>query len=707
MAGTEKLTYGPIVTLLTRCQQDFPASNTIAFQDTHARYLTGPTEYDHITAPDILGGYPGLPAPPSNAGWDQYALPIEVKLEADPVDPTSNVVSATGTNVSTIAQLVKSARSLLFASSHCYVFVIGIYSKSHRMRIYRFDRSGSVSCGFDYHDKPLAIREFLWRLVNPLHGIPNTVTMREEVKRFDSSVVLNKSNCRWVKVRLNRDTFLSRRISANSSSGSANLPYYDVEGFTFGPALYKSSGLFSRATYVTRILVDDAWHQRVRRPESEFYERIQERYAELRTKPEFDWVRQIYPDVDSVPDWIPGLPEYYGYLDLANLESTSGTDSERGHTTVTFRLQNQNETSERSRGRSLTGPVGRPLVDYPTTKDLVVAVRDAVAFHCSVCGVLHRDISTGNILFVEVSGRLRGFLHDFDYATFVPCDFGLARPEDLVVLNTQKNPDKELTGTPQFMAIEILAKQAQMHLSEEDIPEEELLKLTHMAHHDLESFYWVMVWILLRYANHNHRHGDKACTKLFDHADNEDAKAYKENWLYIPKSEPLTIIKNEPLNAVRPLFMDDIYTTHSEFIEALTKTANASSWPTNDSKLHIEQPGPRQDAIDTSGVSRVASRRSSRLTSVSTPDEGMDAGEVALQTAANIPLPQSLASEPPQSSDNPSARRSIRIAMNRISAQIDSPGPVYALKRRSSAVNEDGSPRKRRRQSGSRRSDRE
>ncbi|KAF9004084.1 hypothetical protein BDQ17DRAFT_476421 [Cyathus striatus] len=574
-----------MVTLLTGCQRDFPAAKTITFQDTHARYLSGPTEYDHTTAPDILGGYPGLPAPPSNAGWDQYALPIEVKLAPDPVDPTSNTVSASKTNVGTIAQLVKSARSLLFASSHCYVFVIGVYSNSHRMRIYRFDRSGSVSCGFDYHDKPLAIREFFWRLVNPLHSIPNTVVgwdetirrptnydiriMREEVKHFDSSVILDRSNCRWVKVRLNRDTFLSRRVSANSSSDSTSsaagptnsdqdLPYYDVEGFTFGPALYKSSGLFSRATYVTRILVDvpghgyhefvmkDAWHQRIRRPESEFYERIQERYAELRTKPEFDWVRQIYPDVDSIPNWIPGLPEYYGYLDLADLQSTSGTDSERGHTTVTLRLQNQNETSERSRGRSLTGPVGRPLVDYPTTKDLVVAIRDAVVGHfiARACGVLHRDISTGNILLFEDSGSLRGFLHDFDYATFVPCDFGLAKPEDQIILSTQKNPDKELTGTPQFMAIEILAKQVQMQLKGDEVVQEHLLKLAHMSHHDLESFYWVMIWILLRYANH--KQGHKACSQLFDHADNYVAKALKEHWLYIPDLEPLMIDENAP-----------------------------------------------------------------------------------------------------------------------------------------------------------------
>ncbi|KAF8997893.1 hypothetical protein BDQ17DRAFT_1428788 [Cyathus striatus] len=636
--------------------------------------------------PDILGAYPGLGTPLSNAGWDQYTLPIEVKREPDPVDPKSDTISATTYNVGTIAQLVKNARNLLFASSCCYVYVIGVYSTTHQMRIYRFDRSGSVSCGFSYLQKPQVIREFLWRLVNPLHGIPNTIVgwdetirlpntkdikiMQEEVKRFDSSVILDKSNCRWVKVRLNRDAFLSRRINGDSSSGSTsssvvttgsdqNLPYYDVEGFTFGPALYKSSGLFSRATYVTRILVDvpdhgyhefvmkDAWHQRIRRPESEFYERIQE-------------------------------------------HSDSGTDSQRGHTTATLRLQNQNDSSERSRGRSLTGPIGRPLVDYPTTKDLVVAMRDAVVGHfiARSCGVLHRDISTGNILLVEVSGRLQGFLHDFDYATFVPCDFGLEKLGDQVILNSQKNPDKELTGTPQFMAIEILAKQVQMQLKENDVIQLQLIKLAHMAHHDLESFYWVLVWILLRYANHNHKHGDKACTRLFDHADNEDAKTYKEHWLCMPGREPLTIKENIPLNTIlediqeivrRPFFMkkNKIYPTHNEFVGILHEMINVSGWPDDDSKNNYRRPIRRDNGCAnmksvSSGVARGASR-SSKLTSVSTADEVMGMEDIAVETAANVPLPQSLPSEPPQSktsSVDSGARRSNRLAMKRISAQI-------------------------------------
>jgi hypothetical protein len=50
----------------------------------------------------------------------------------------------------------------------------------------------------------------------------------------------------------------------------------------------------------------------------------------------------------------------------------------------------------------------------------------------------------------------------------------------------------------------------------------------HEVHHDLESFYWLLTWITLRYTAHNHDDGALACHKLFD-VDNP--AALKRNWL--------------------------------------------------------------------------------------------------------------------------------------------------------------------------------
>ncbi|KAF8999135.1 hypothetical protein BDQ17DRAFT_1361412 [Cyathus striatus] len=667
--------YSHCTLLLDGCQAGFGAKKTIRFQDTHSRCIPGPTEYDHATGPDILG-------------WDQYALSMNGSKALS--------VSASTQNVGTIAQLVKNARNILFASSSCYVFVIGMYSTTNQIRIHRFDHSGSVSCGFNYVEKPHMIREFLWRLVHPCHSIPNTVVGWDETIRLPNDKDMKKMqkvvkrDCRWVKVRLNHDTFISQ------SGGHINVdqdpPYYDIEGSSV------------RATYVTRIVLNvpkygyhefvmkDAWHQRARKPESAFYERIQERYAELKSKPEFDWVKEIYPDMI----WILWL------FGPRRDRISSWDDSERGHTTATRRLDTKEESSERTRGRALTGPVGRSLSDFSKTHDLVVAIRDAVVGHfiARSCGVLHRDISNGNVLLAEISGKLQGYLHDFDYATFLKCDFGLEKPGDNDTLKSQPNPHKELTGTQQFMAMDVLAQKG------------------HEPHHDIESFYWVLVWILLRHSDHNHEYGKEACTKLFDHADKRDAKTFKEHWLLRPQPEPLTITNNPPLNALlkdlrsivrRPLFADDSYTNHKEFVETLQRMINVPGWPTEEdsSKDYNRQEQHAKQAPVGSG--RLSSVISARISG--TPNDEMDADDVAVETAVNVPLPKSFASEPPQSqvsSVNSGARRSNRLAMAlaRVSAQIDSPVPAYvsssvrssqSRKRRSSAIEEDGSPRKKRR----------
>ncbi|KAI9747071.1 MAG: hypothetical protein M1815_004670 [Lichina confinis] len=79
--------------------------------------------------------------------------------------------------------------------------------------------------------------------------------------------------------------------------------------------------------------------------------------------------------------------------------------------------------------------------------------------------VLHRDISTGNILLDEDESD--GFLNDFDLAV------------DITRLEASGAPGK--TGTKVFMAIGVL------------------LDEPHSFMHDLESFFWVLFWICIHY----------------------------------------------------------------------------------------------------------------------------------------------------------------------------------------------------------------
>ncbi|KAF8510660.1 hypothetical protein BU17DRAFT_8491, partial [Hysterangium stoloniferum] len=58
--------------------------------------------------------------------------------------------------------------------------------------------------------------------------------------------------------------------------------------------------------------------------------------------------------------------------------------------------------------------IGRTLTDFRNTKEMVTAVRDAMIAHGDAydkAKILHRDISSGNILITETGG---GLLIDWD-----------------------------------------------------------------------------------------------------------------------------------------------------------------------------------------------------------------------------------------------------------------------------------------------------
>ncbi|EPT00608.1 hypothetical protein FOMPIDRAFT_1049638 [Fomitopsis schrenkii] len=93
----------------------------------------------------------------------------------------------------------------------------------------------------------------------------------------------------------------------------------------------------------------------------------------------------------------------------------------------------------------------------------------------------------------------------------------------------RKEEQKQRTGTIHFMAVEILDK---------------CFRVTHEARHDLESFYWLLVWIVLR---HVKGHKFQTWFELFDCPTSVAALAAKHLWMsdniqriYIPNNIPLT-----------------------------------------------------------------------------------------------------------------------------------------------------------------------
>ncbi|KAJ1680187.1 hypothetical protein EV182_000512, partial [Spiromyces aspiralis] len=97
----------------------------------------------------------------------------------------------------------------------------------------------------------------------------------------------------------------------------------------------------------------------------------------------------------------------------------------------------------REHRRIVMQPVGRPLRFVKSVPELIIVLRDAMKCHSAIfneCGILHRDISTNNILVVRPeSGHVRAMLIDFDCAVDMEGSEGEARTE--------------VMGTPPFMSV--------------------------------------------------------------------------------------------------------------------------------------------------------------------------------------------------------------------------------------------------------------
>ncbi|KAI1262889.1 serine/threonine-protein kinase Sgk2 [Xylariaceae sp. FL1019] len=115
-------------------------------------------------------------------------------------------------------------------------------------------------------------------------------------------------------------------------------------------------------------------------------------------------------------------------------------------------------------------PAGRVVSNFQTIKELLEAIRDAIRAHQSLYetgNILHRDISSNNIIITkpEIADGFKGMLIDLDLAK---------------VRDSGPSGARHQTGTMQFMAVEVLRR------------------TDHTYRHDLESFFYVLLWMCAR-----------------------------------------------------------------------------------------------------------------------------------------------------------------------------------------------------------------
>ncbi|KAJ5723663.1 hypothetical protein N7488_001698 [Penicillium malachiteum] len=215
--------------------------------------------------------------------------------------------------------------------------------------------------------------------------------------------------------------------------------------------------------------------------------------------------------------------------------------------------------SNRVHRRIILRDFGRPIYKASSQGALLAALRSCIEGHESLleAGFLHRDISINNLMINEGNkSSPPAFLIDLDLA--------------VKAIRTDSSGAKGKTGTRAFMAIGAL-------LGEQ-----------HSFMHDLESFFWVLVWICIHYNGPTER---ARVVPLYD------------KWNYLDTRE---LARNKTgLVAVERQFLRDIDESFTPYYQCLAPCVNKlrrlvfpmhSPWEREDRELYSRMRQALEDA---------------------------------------------------------------------------------------------------------------
>ncbi|KAH8812673.1 hypothetical protein F5884DRAFT_832286 [Xylogone sp. PMI_703] len=372
-------------------------------------------------------------------------------------------------STATLIQLAGYAREV-FGSQPDRRFVPGFTICGSLMRLWIFDRSGAYSSTkFDIHKEPE-------RFVKVIAGYTLMADAELGLNTFIKHDGKNKYViARDVKIYLENKPIASQRAVVCR-----------------GTACYRGRECNSEDW---KYVVKFAWPSDKRQREGKLLKLATERGV----KGIAQWFHHEQVLIDGNPDTIAGLRSSMEFEQPRKLSTKvlwvdGATDSSR--TDSKTRKQNVKETGSHKLDTlsiqepdtdSLAGQEsetydnpGRPLHAYKSVRGLLEAFRDAITGHKSLLEngkILHQDISENNIIITEPITEEdsreegpRGRLIDLDLAK---------------ELDSAPSGASHRTGTMQFMAIEVLQGKG------------------HTYRHDLESFFYVFIWMCIRYGYGN------------------------------------------------------------------------------------------------------------------------------------------------------------------------------------------------------------
>ncbi|KAI0788306.1 hypothetical protein C8Q74DRAFT_1328907 [Fomes fomentarius] len=612
----------------------------------------------HNSKPDLSISFPGkdldldvlLTYP-----WRDIASVIEVKPD-EKDDPFYDWKKGY-TNNDKILQIARNARNLMLVHGFLASYVIGIYGEYARLIRFDHS-CALVSKRFVLKENPELLQKFFWHFVNPCFGKtvvgcdPSIACLSFD----DVAWVKKQLGQRGENLKtFNKDVLHGRRMQVYDQKTDTSSWYIVYKAVDINAHLFSRATMVWRTIEDTRGtptsrppksgILKESWRQVVRRSETSFYYRLADKIPEAEryglTKLECGgdlgevdvrlW-EQSTPYLHLIPDEQRQLRLSATQTQLKNAKPSSPSpntsrspsttpspspssspsptacatighsDSSARHPlpyplhqtfSWTFALGPKMTYRERSHMRFVVADVGRPVYKFKNTEELVTALQDAVKGHeqaYTKAGILHRDVSIGNILIVDnpSEGSFVGFIHDFDYSSIEVEDDPPELIDDMPIADEDDQGHvtgiiirKERTGTFYFMAMDLLAI-------------DDFGPIIHGVHHDLESVYWVLLWVVFRHTKHSL--GPERCGEVFKYGSDREAYNAKMSWIgTVPgfdmmKSSQLVVENNEPLTTllhefrclVRRQLMEIVKLDYESVLAIFDEALKKHNWPKDD-----------------------------------------------------------------------------------------------------------------------------
>ncbi|KAF8494313.1 kinase-like domain-containing protein [Russula emetica] len=359
---------------------------------------------------------------------------IEMKSEADPF----------------VLKITAYATAIMSAQYRTHTFSV-LIMKDYA-RLIRWDHSGAVVTEPIYYNSQPHLFDFLVR-----YGIADSEVRGHDSTVHSSSTPEEIALARAIVPELKDvESFLVLTIPDDSDRPSERR--YIISSPEPRPDI--PVGRWTRSLFALdvkerhRVLVKDSWHVLLKdiKPEGELYDLLH------RGK------------VDNIPSCL----------------SAGDVGADIYHQTQTHKVGNDMnyKLTPHRHYRIVLGTIGRKLEEFKCTREFVNAMYAALKAHKAAhdIGILHRDISPGNILIAcddeldhndpHESKIQGGLLIDWDLSKVIVRD-------DEHSGSTARQQTR--TGTWQFMAAELIERP----------------KIRHTFSHDLESFFWVLMWIVV------------------------------------------------------------------------------------------------------------------------------------------------------------------------------------------------------------------